>query len=90
MPRREGAAALAAEIAVVLTERGLGGDDVDLAIGSSAAPRPLAPRRGRAARWRSAADGAGESAAGAEPAPAASRAVGRRILALAYPDRIAK
>ena len=49
MPRREGAGELAAEIAAVLTERGLGGDDVDLAPSArSVPPRPLAPRRGRA------------------------------------------
>ena len=55
MPRREGAGELAAEIAAMLTERGLGGDDVDLrASARSVPPRPLAPRRGSAARWRSA------------------------------------
>ena len=41
----EGAALLAAEIAVLIGERGLGGDDVDLDASSrDLAPRPLAPR----------------------------------------------
>ena len=47
---RAGEARTAAEVAVVLTERGLGGDAVDLDDPArSLPPRPLAARRGRAA-----------------------------------------
>ena len=55
MPPREGAGELAAEIAAVLTERGLGGNDADLAhrLDSSAATARAARER-CAARWRSA------------------------------------
>ena len=54
---REGEAGIASEIAVVLTERGLGGDAVDLAIRLEVfPPRPLATRRRRptprARAWR--------------------------------------
>ena len=46
----EGAGQRAADIAAILSERGLGGNDVDLgAPARSVPPRPLAPRRGCAA-----------------------------------------
>ena len=93
-----GAAALAAEIAVVLTERGLGGNDVDLG------HRVDALRRDRSGRGRDAIAMARRWAQIAMsnlsrdeklPAPPVNNrttpnpSVGA-LLALAYPDRIAK
>jgi ATP-dependent helicase HrpB len=79
-----GAGALAADIALVLTERGLGGADVDLGHRLDALRRDRSQRaedaRRMAKRW---AETAKEGAAGVE------LDVGS-ILALAYPDRIAK
>jgi ATP-dependent helicase HrpB len=79
---REGAGALAAEIAVILTERGLGGDDVDLTHRVENFRRDRSPRardaRQMARRWA-------EIAGGGE----GNASVGS-VLALAYPDRIAK
>jgi ATP-dependent helicase HrpB len=79
---REGAGTLAAEIAAVLTERGLGGDDVDLTHRVDAFRRDRSRRasdaRQMAKRWAELAGGGeGEMSVGA-------------ILSLAYPDRIAK
>ena len=82
----EGAGARAADIAAILTERGLGGDDVDLAHRLDAFRRDRSRRgeeaRRMAKRWvelssPSSLEGGGEVSVGA-------------ILALAYPDRIAK
>ena len=79
---REGAGALAADIAAVLTERGLGGDDVDLTHRVENFRRDRSRRasdaRAMAKRWA-------EMAGGGEGA----MSVGA-ILSLAYPDRIAK
>jgi ATP-dependent RNA helicase HrpB len=81
-----GEAELAAEVAVVLTERGLGGNDVDLAHRVDALRRERSNRtrdaRAMAKRW---ADIAGERRAGdkKELSPGA-------LLALAYPDRVAR
>jgi ATP-dependent helicase HrpB len=79
---REGAGALAADIAAVLTERGLGGDDADLTHRVENFQRDRSRRasdaRAIAKRW-SELVGAAES----------EMKVGS-ILALAYPDRIAK
>ena len=80
-----GAALDAAEIAVLIGERGLGGDDVDLTHRLDNLRRDRSPRardaRAMAARWaeeaKSQGTGAEESSVGA-------------ILALAYPERIAK
>jgi ATP-dependent helicase HrpB len=79
---REAAGALAADIAAVLTERGLGGDDVDLTHRAESFRRDRSRRasdaRAMAKRWSElAGGGAGEMGVGA-------------ILSLAYPDRIAK
>jgi ATP-dependent helicase HrpB len=85
---REGAGALAAEIAVILTERGLGGNDVDLRHRVDALRRDRSARaqdaRQMAKRWASPSPrpsprkrGEGEVSIGA-------------LLALAYPERIAK
>jgi ATP-dependent helicase HrpB len=79
---REGAGPLAADIAAVLTERGLGGDDVDLTHRVDAFRRDRSRRasdaRAMAKRWAEmAGGGGGELSVGG-------------ILSLAYPDRIAK
>jgi ATP-dependent helicase HrpB len=79
-----GEAALAAEIAVVLTERGLGGNDVDLGHRIEALRRDRSRRaqdaRAMARRW---AEIAGERRGGGDLSVGA-------LLALAYPDRVAK
>jgi len=82
------AAQEAAEIAAVIVERGLGGDAVDLAERLDRFARDRGPRasgmRHMAADWaRQAAQGATARAAETEASPAA-------LLALAYPDRIAR
>ena len=79
----EGAGDLAADIAAVLTERGLGGDDVDLTHRVEGFQRDRSRRasdaKQMAKRWADiAGGGTGEGAS-----------VGS-ILSLAYPDRIAK
>jgi ATP-dependent helicase HrpB len=99
-----GAGARAAEIAVVLTERGLGGNDVDLAHRLDALHRDRSRRAGdaraMAKRWAQVAEGAPSPRARSAPSPQGrgerkepSRAempsVGA-LLALAYPDRVAK
>jgi len=80
----EGAGGLAASIAAILTERGLGGDDVDLRHRLDNFRRDRSRRaeeaRAMAARWAETAGGRkenGEQSSGA-------------MLALAYPDRIAR
>jgi ATP-dependent helicase HrpB len=79
-----GEAALAAEIAIVLTERGLGGNDVDLGHRIDALRRDRSRRaqdaRAMARRW---AEIAGERRGGGDLSVGA-------LLALAYPDRVAK
>ena len=80
---RDGAGDLAASIAVVITERGLGGDDVDLRHRLDQIRGDRSPRandaRAMVGRWADIAGGKGNVnvSAGA-------------LLALAYPDRIAK
>lgn len=95
----EGEGALAAEIAAILTERGLGGDDVDLRHRLDALRRDRSRRaedaRRMAARWV----GLAEDKELHEPRPGIYPA-GRgdstntlspgAVLALAYPERIAK
>jgi ATP-dependent helicase HrpB len=75
---------LAAEIAAVLTERGLGGDDPDLRDRLDRFHRDRSRRaedaRVMAKRW---ADTAGGKSRGGDHSPGA-------LLALAYPDRVAK
>jgi ATP-dependent helicase HrpB len=81
-----GSGALAAEIAAVVSERGLGGDDVDLTA------RLDAWRRDRSQRAREARQMAQRWAA-SSPSPARGGGSGRgpgALLALAYPDRIAR
>jgi ATP-dependent helicase HrpB len=81
-----GEAELAAEIAVVLTERGLGGNDVDLAHRIDSLRRDRSRRaqdaRAMAKRW---AHDAGHRAR----ANGSDMSVGA-LLALAYPDRVAR
>jgi ATP-dependent helicase HrpB len=85
---REGDGLLAADIAVLLTERGLGGDDVDLAHRLDAFRRDRSRRaeeaRAMAKRWSASIDRSGTDAK-TRGAPAVGA-----LLALAYPDRIAK
>ncbi|WP_205995669.1 ATP-dependent helicase HrpB [Pseudolabrys sp. FHR47] len=75
-----GAGDMAANIAAVLTERGLGGDDVDLTHRLDQFRRDRSRRaedaRAMARRWATG-NGGGETSVGA-------------ILSLAYPDRVAK
>jgi ATP-dependent helicase HrpB len=95
----EGAARAAAEIALLIGERGLGGDDVDLTARLDALRRDRSPRArdatAIAARWA--------QIANAENLPPALPLQGERngqskredlsvgvLLALAYPERIAK
>lgn len=83
---RRGAADLAAAIATVLTERGLGGDDPDLRHRLDNLQRDRSRRgedaRAMARRWAGAA-AQERNEADADVSPGA-------LLALAYPDRIAK
>ncbi|MBP2149400.1 ATP-dependent helicase HrpB [Xanthobacter flavus] len=85
-----GAGRLGAEIAALLVERGLGGDSVDLLARLDGFRRDRSRRaedsRRLAARWAEMAGreaATGEHGDGAPPSPAA-------LLALAFPDRVAK
>ena len=84
-----GAAGLAAEIAAVLTERGLGGNEVDLGHRVEALRGDRSPRareaRAMANRWAQIARRGKRNGEGREDAPSVGA-----LLALAYPDRIAK
>ena len=81
----EGAGELAAGIAAVLTERGLGGDDVDLRHRLDNFRRDRSRRaddaRAMVRRWAETAGGSKDAASEHSPGS---------LLALAYPDRIAK
>ena len=84
----EGSGALAADIAAILSERGLGGDSVDLTHRLDQFRRDRSRRgedaRRMAKRWAEVVDSAPSKAQGSEElSPGA-------ILSLAYPDRIAK
>ncbi len=90
----QGAGQLGAEIAIVLTERGLGGDAVDLWHRLEAFRRERSRRaadaRELARRWAAMAGSGPQRSASALPeAPHGDRSPGA-ILAIAYPDRIAK
>jgi len=82
---KEDEALLAAEVAAVISERGLGGDDVDL---SHRIEQFRCDRSRRAEEARRLARNWGEDAGGKIRESPASRA--GALLALAYPDRIAK
>jgi len=83
----EGAAGVAAEIAALITERGLGGNDIDLRERLAALHRDRSPRardaRVMAQRWAQAASEEKAPTGGEEPSVGA-------LVALAYPERIAK
>ncbi len=82
-----GQASMAADLAAIIVERGLGGDGVDLA---GRLDRFRRERGGRAGDMRRLAEGWAASArAAAERREEAPLSPGR-ILALAYPDRVAK
>ena len=85
----EGAALPAAEVAVLIGERGLGGDNADLTVRVEALRSDRTQRardaRAMAARWAEIADSAVSPRAGAAKAWSAGS-----ILALAYPERIGK
>jgi len=82
---REDKALLAAEIAAVVSERGLGGDDTDLSHRVEQFRRDKSKRAGEARRL---ANGWAEEAGGKSHGVPASQA--GAMLALAYPDRIAR
>jgi ATP-dependent helicase HrpB len=91
-----GAAELAAEIAILLTERGLGGNDVDLGHRLDALRRDRSRRaneaRAMGRRWAQIATANSSPLAMERRAPARAGeelSVGA-LLALAYPDRVAK
>jgi ATP-dependent helicase HrpB len=83
----EGAGQVGADIAAVLTERGLGGNDVDLVHRLDALRRDRSRRaqdaRAMARRWAQIAETAGRQKPSSKPSPGV-------LLALAYPDRIAR
>ena len=89
----EGAGRVAAEIAAVLSERGLGGNDVDLRHRLDGLRRDRSRRadeaRRMARRWAESAQPAGAAGGRDDREDASSIAVGA-ILALAYPELIAK
>ncbi|MGN7771496.1 ATP-dependent helicase HrpB [Phyllobacterium sp. 22552] len=80
--RERGQALRAAELAILLTERGLGGNDIDLDVRLSRFQRE---RGDRATRAR----GLAKRLAGSGPVAAEADSVGRLLIG-AYPDRIAK
>lgn len=85
----QGMAPIAAEVAVLLTERGLGGTDADVAARRARWRREKGQRadagRALARRWTALAGPKGADAAAADPDEAVAR-----CLALAFPDRIAR
>jgi ATP-dependent helicase HrpB len=87
----EGMAITAAEIAVLIGERGLGGDDADLRERLNALRRDRSRRggdaRAMAQRW---AEVASESPAASAAATGGEEISAGALLALAYPERVAK
>lgn len=84
----QGMAGIAAEVAVLLTERGLGGNDADVAARRARWRREKGQRadaaRSLARRWGAMAGGKGDGVT-ADPDEAVAR-----CLALAFPDRISR
>ncbi|HET9903350.1 MAG TPA: ATP-dependent helicase HrpB [Xanthobacteraceae bacterium] len=91
---RQGAQEEASAIALLLTERGLGGDDVDLSRRLEALARDRSRRaedaRQMAKRWARIAADAVAVTPPAAPVPLKGQPSPGAWLALAYPDRIAK
>jgi ATP-dependent helicase HrpB len=92
----KGDALLAADIAALISERGLGGDDVDLRERLAGLRRDRSSRardaRAMAARWAEIAKSVSSSDPPAQPLPATSEdemTIGA-LVALAYPERIGK
>ena len=90
-----GAAALAADIAAILTERGLGGNDIDLTQRLDALRRDRSRRaqdaRAMARRWAQLAEKSSPEGGRSVPDRLAADALSPGVLlALAYPDRIAR
>ncbi|WP_024515809.1 ATP-dependent helicase HrpB [Bradyrhizobium sp. Tv2a-2] len=85
---RLGAAGPAADIAAILTERGLGGDSADLDARLDQFRRDRTPRaagaRDMARRWAS------QVTAGDPPSPEAGELSSGVMLAFAFPDRVAR
>ena len=90
----EGEAELAAEIAVLIGERGLGGDDVDLRARLDALHRDRSSRsrdaRAMAKRWAEVACNRSTSTPNPSPQGGGEQLSIGSLLALAYPERIAK
>src|SRR5262249_45000553 len=88
-----GAGSLAAEIALVLPERGFGGNDVDLGHRLDALRRDRSERareaRAMARRWAAGPPRSGTAQGDASATGPIETSVGA-LLALAYPDRVAK
>jgi ATP-dependent helicase HrpB len=91
---RAGAGEAAAEIAAILTERGLGGDSVDLDARLDQFRRDRSQRalsaRSLAQRWASQVASSPSSLGGGERASVGEEPTTGVILAFAYPDRVAK
>ena len=86
---RLGAGEEAAEIAAVLTERGLGGDSVDLDVRLDQFRRDRSQRAGSARAWRSAGPSQVAATEAVRPCEGASPSTGV-MLAFAFPDRVAR
>ncbi|MFY9894881.1 MAG: ATP-dependent helicase HrpB [Xanthobacteraceae bacterium] len=88
----EGAALPAAEIAVLISERGLAGDDVDLThrLAALHSDRSARAREARALAQRWAQIAASSASPLAQSAPSSGEPSIGVLLALAYPERIAK
>ena len=91
---RLGAGAEAADIAAVLTERGLGGDSVDLDFRLDQFRRDRSPRAGSARdlarRWASQVAASERAASHPTSANASGELTTGVMLALAFPDRVAR
>ncbi len=95
---KDGAAMLACEIAAIISERGLGGNDVDLRERLAMLRRDRSPRardaRAMAQRWADVASPPSRGLPAATPNPSqrggAERLSIGTLLTLAYPERIAK
>jgi ATP-dependent helicase HrpB len=89
-----GEALLAAEIAALIGERGLGGDDVDLRERLATLHRDRSPRtrdaRAMAVRWAASTETSTSTVTLTSPVRAAGDISAGVLLALAYPERIAK